>query len=400
MKTKLKRYRLADILSDHFRTYIYDPKKRLALEQKHFTAVNWIEACRSPKLGIGYYSCKNCEEGHHFVYRSCHHRFCPTCGISETNRWSEKMLSGLLRMKHHHIVMTLPKPLRMLSKKNGDIIHKELFKQSAAVLKSWFGSRHRLVPGIVSVLHTSGSDLKYHPHVHMIVSGGGRELNGESYHELEGDYLVPQYFLGKQLRYRMIKSLLELYRKGKLKSYDSHKDELSFELWLRSIKQKHWVVSIQDPLSDVNAIVRYVGRYTKRCCLSEYRIEHVGKDEVVISYNDYKNSERGSKPKQGLKSFSKTGFLDELLQHVPNKGFQMVRYYGLYAQMYRIPEEEKHNVVELKDVELQGDWTEYERYRKTMLRLKKQDPFECEYCGSLMKLTGIVIAGGEYIETG
>ena len=399
METKLKRYRVADILGNHLSTYLRDPKRKLNVTLNHLTAINWLVACRTPKLGIGHYSCKDCDK-HHYVYRSCHHRFCPTCGVAQTNRWSEKMLSGLLNMKHHHVVMTLPKPLRILSKKNGDIIHKELFKQSSEVLKSWFRVRHRLVPGIVSVLHTSGSDLKYHPHVHMILSGGGRELFGSDYHELEGDYLVPQYFLGKQLRDKMIASLTDLHKKGKLKSYESHKDHLSFVSWLRSIKHKHWVVNIQQPLKDVNAIVRYVGRYTKRCCLSEYKIEHVGKDEVVIRYNDYKNSIRGQKAKQAYKTFTKTEFMDALLQHVPSKGFQMVRYYGLYAQMYKIPESEKHQKQELEEVELKGEWSEYEVYRKTMLRLGKLDPFICELCGSIMKLRGIVVHGGEYLETG
>lgn len=400
MKTKQKRYRLADILSGHLPTYLRDSKRKLFVTQNHLTAINWLVACRTPKLGVGHYSCSNCKKGHHFVYRSCHHRFCPTCGISETNRWSRKMLSSLLKMKHHHVVMTLPKPLRILSKKNGDKIHKELFKQSAEELKSWFRTRHRLVPGIVSVLHTSGSDLKYHPHVHMILSGGGRELYGEGYHELEGDYLVPQYFLGKQLRGRMIKSLSDLHKKGELKSYESHDSHLKFINWLRSIKQKHWVVSVQEPLKNVNSIVRYVGRYTKRCCLSEYKIVEVSKEEVTIRFNDYKNSERGKAAKEGLRRFTKTAFLDELLQHVPSKGFQMVRYYGLYAQMYMIPEEEKHEQEELEEVELKGEWTEYERYRKTIKMLGKQDPFECEYCGSILKLSGIVIEGGEYKESG
>lgn len=160
------------------------------------------------------------------------------------------------------------------------------------------------------------------------------------------------------------------------------------------------MVSVQEPLKDVNSIVRYVGRYTKRCCLSEYKIVEVSKEEVVIRFNDYKNSERGKAPKEGLKRFTKTEFLDSLLQHVPSKGFQMVRYYGLYAQMYRIPEAEKHQQEELEEVELQGDWMEYERYRKTIIMLGRQDPFECDHCGSIMKLTGIVIEGGEYKETG
>ena len=400
MEIKTKQYRLSDILEGHLPTYLRDPKRKLFVTLKHLTAVNWLVACRTAKLGIGHYSCKKCEDSDHFIYRSCHHRFCPTCGVLETNRWSEKMLRNLLDMKHHHIVMTLPKPLRSLALKNEDLLHRVLFKQSSDVVKSWFAERHRLKPGIVSVLHTSGSDLKYHPHVHMIVSAGGRELFGESYRELEGDYLVPQYFFGNQLRQRMIKALSEKYKKGELKVHDRFKDHLSFMRWLRSIKHKHWVVNIQKPLDDVNTIVRYVGRYTKRFCLSEYKIEEVGKDVVRIRYNDYKNTKRGEKAVQGIRSFTKTEFMDELLQHVPSKGFQMVRYYGLYAQMWKIPENKKGAKPELGEVELEDEWTEYEGYRKAMLRLGEKDPFVCVHCGELMELKGVISKGGEYEESG
>ena len=400
MKTKQKKYRVRDILEGHFSTYLRDPKRKLYVTSKHLTAINWLVACRTSKLGIGHYGCDNCEDSHYYVYRSCGHRFCPTCGVLETNKWSEKMLSNLLNMKHHHVVMTLPKPLRSLSKKNGDLIHKELFKQSSEIIKSWFANRHRLKPGIVSVLHTSGSDLKYHPHVHMIVSGGGKDINSESYRELEGDYLVPQYFLGEQLRKRMIKGLTQLYKKGELKVPESQREGLKFQIWLRSIKGKHWVVNIQKPLKDVTSIVRYVGRYTKRCCLSEYKIEEVGKDVVKIRYNDYKNSKRGEPAKQGIRSFTKTEFMDELLQHVPNKGFQMVRYYGLYSQLWKIPENEKAEKQESEEVELKDDWGEFEGYRKAMIRLGEKDPFMCEHCGELMKLKGVIVREGEYIESG
>lgn len=400
MKTKQKKYRVRDILEGHLSTYLRDPKRKLYVTMKHLTAINWLVACRTAKLGIGHYSCGNCEDSHHYMYRSCQHRFCPSCGILETNKWADKMLSNLLDMKHHHVVMTLPKPLRALSKMNDDIIHNELFKQSSDIIKSWFGARHRLKPGIVSVLHTSGSDLKYHPHVHMIISGGGKELFGETYRELEGDYLVPQFFFGNQLRIRMIKALTQMHKKGELKIHEAHKGELKFQTWLRSIKAKHWVVNIQKPLKDVTSIVRYVGRYTKRCCLSEYKIEEVGKDIVRIRYNDYKNSKRGEKAIEAIRSFTKTQFLDELLQHVPTKGFQMVRYYGLYSQLWKIPDREKHSKQDKEEVELEGEWMEFEGYRKAMLSLGEKDPFICVHCGEVMKLKGIIVREGEYIESG
>lgn len=147
----------------------------------------------------------------------------------ETYRWSSDQLSRLLSMKHHHIVMTLPSSLRGLSKQNGDLLHNLLFRLSGEVVKKWFRLTHGLECGIVSVLHTSGSDLKYHPHVHMIVSGGGI-VEGEL-KELRGDYLCRQRSLANGLRRAFIKALQKLYLQGELSVYG--KDPYQFSSLVR-----------------------------------------------------------------------------------------------------------------------------------------------------------------------
>lgn len=319
------------------------------------------------------------------MYRSCKHRFCGSCGVQNTYQWAQKTLASLLNIKHHHVVMTLPAPLRHLSKLNKDLLHSLLFSTSADILKSWFEHKHQLLPGMVSVLHTAGSDLKYHPHVHIILTGGGKNLNTGQYQQLKTDYLCPQRFLGKQLKIKFELELIKLFKNGELIVPKRIKDLTDFKAFLFGIGKKHWIVSVQKPLEDLEQIVGYVGRYTKRCCLSEYKIESISNGKIKFWANDYKNTKRGQKPKQLLITLDCVQFLDRLLQHVPNKRYRMVRYYGLYSSFHlsKIPPQYRGQARQDKSLiqKVQTeDWGEYETYRKQQITSGKPDPLFCIKC--------------------
>ena len=162
--------------------------------------------------------------------------------------------------------------------------------------------------------------------------------------------------------------MLELYNEGNLKIYKKLKDGASFKRWMKKQKEKYWIVSIQDPLEKIEEIIGYIGRYTKRACLSEYKLLEIG-ETIRFCYNDYKNSKRGEKPLESEISMGYVEFLDKLLQHVPNKGYRMVRYYGLYNSHYlkKIPSEFKlEQKAPIKIEEPEGyDWGEYEALRKS-----------------------------------
>jgi hypothetical protein len=283
---------------------------------------------------------------------------------------------------HHHIVMTLPKYLRKLSKMNKDKIHDVLFRVSAKIIKDWFLENKNIQVGIVSVLHTAGSDLKYHPHIHMIVSRGGRKKGTSQFISIKGEYLCPQRELGKNLKSIMIKELCRLYREENLIIYKKLKTEVDLRKWLESGKEKHWIVSIQKPLDDINQIVGYVGRYTKRACMSEYKLKEITPN-IVFEFNDYKNTPRGQAPVKGIVSLNPVQFLDKLLQHVPNKNYKMVRYFGLYNSRNKndIPDNLKLPADKIK-IEFPDDydWGTFENLRKAFIRSGKEDPLFCSHC--------------------
>jgi len=304
--------------------------------------------------------------------------------VSDTYKWADQTLNNLLDIKHHHIVMTLPKPLRHICNLNQSLIYNLLFKLSSKTLQDWFLHKHNIIPGIVSVLHTAGSDLKHHPHVHMIVSAGGLDSLSLKHKKLKGYFLTRQRFLANKLREAFIDQLTRLHKNNKLilpaKWNDSN---FKFNLWLKDISDKQWIVSIQKPLNDLNQIVGYVGRYTKRACISEYKILSIDNDYISFKFNDYKNTTRGQAPLQSIRKLHFNKFFDLLLQHVPDKNFRMVRYYGCYASNYKkhLP---RHNIQSqnIDHIQIDHSWGEYEELRKKDIINGKPDPLNCPNCNA------------------
>lgn len=390
----IKKHTIKEIVEKFFVPYTKSSRRNLFLEDKHFHAINNIRKCRTKELGYTLYACEDCGEAH-YIYRSCGHRFCPTCGIINTNKWAAKTLANLLNIKHHHVVVTLPAWLRPIARRNNKLIYSMLFKASWLVIKNWFKYKYNIEPGVISVLHTAGSDLKYHPHIHMIVTGGGinhdNNNNNNDLQLLEGDYLFDHKWFRGRFRWEFQQLLIKAFDKNELK-LPYHLEKRPF--FLAFIKKNNkkdkygWIVSVQAPLQDASSIVKYVGRYTKRACLSEYKIQAIERDFISFNYNDYKNTPKGEKPKIATIKLHYAQFFDRLLLHVPDKGSRNVRYYGIYStsKMKHLPEKLKANRVnhlqnvnnqELELPSFEGDW---ESYRLEHFKIYGKDPLSCQYC--------------------
>ena len=326
--------RLAEILDTHWDEYVHTGGR--FIPPHVFKAANQITAYRTPKLGTDVYQCPQCGTTK-FVYHSCKNRFCPRCGQYETELWAATILRQLPPLKHHHVVFTLPAQLRLLAKANPERLYTLLFHTSAEVIKEWFAEKHHAIPGIIGVLQTAGSDLHYNPHLHTIVSGGG--LKAEQWFELASDYLVNEKYLAKKFRWWFLKELVAAYDQGRLQLHGELTALRERREFMRLVKKLHsvtWVVSVQPSLSNPEKIVRYVGRYTRRACLSEYRITDFTDGVITFECKDYAEAEEG---KLGIKTISLCypEFFDRLFQHVPLPGFRMVRYYGLYTHFKDLP---------------------------------------------------------------
>jgi len=160
------KYRLSDFFNAHWDKYVKKPTKPILSEQ--YKAVNAMRACRTEVLGVNYYACSKCGEITK-TYHSCKNRFCPNCSWKDTLKWAEKIEAKLLKIKHRHIIFSVPHALNSLIKNNKALIHNILLRTSADTFKDWFLSKYNIKTGAISVLHTFGEKKKWHSHVHSII---------------------------------------------------------------------------------------------------------------------------------------------------------------------------------------------------------------------------------------
>lgn len=338
-----KKYSLAEFFDLNWSKYLESPKQFILPEQ--FKAVNAICRCRTPYLGKDIYACKDCGEIKE-IYHSCKNRFCPTCSWSDTVKWGEKLKQDLLKVPHRHIVMTLPHSLNGILKRNRKLLYDALMRISANLMKEYLLKRYGVKAGIVSVLHTYGEQKNYHVHVHMIVSWGG----------IDKDNLNLRPVLSKNADYNRLKEdfrnlylaeLIKLNNTGKL--LHSFSGQVEFDYFLDELKKHKWIINLEPPMDIPEKVIRYIGRYSKRACLSEYKITKMEGEFITFRYKDYKDKDSKGKAKEKDLELHFSDFFPRLLQHVVMKNFRIVRYYGIYANRNRIPSDCKNGQVEKDD---------------------------------------------------
>jgi hypothetical protein len=232
--------------------------------------------------------------------------------------------------------MTLPHGLNGLIKRNRKELLHLLLRSSSDTIKDWMGHKHYLQPGIISVLHTFGETKEYHCHVHMIVSWGGIEKETGLLKEIKGDY-VKYKFLKQKFQTKYEDGLVDLYDKGILQhDFESRRDFLQF---IKKINAKRWILHLEPSMDVPTRVIRYIGRYSKRACISEYKITKMEGRTIAFKYKDNKRKDLYGKPIERVLELDYEDFFPRLLQHVPLKYYRIVRYYGLYSNKGRIPKE-------------------------------------------------------------
>lgn len=324
-----KKYRLSNFFDAHWDCYVKNPAEPIRPEQ--FKAVNAIRACRTEKLGVDIYACPGCG-GITEVYHSCKNRFCPTCSWQDTMKWAERVESDMFEIPHRHTVFTLPHELNPLVKRNGKLLLNMLIKASSATMTEWMEKKHGIKAGIISVLHTFGETKQAHYHTHMIVSWGGLDLKTEKLRTIQEDY-VNYDFLKNKFRCKFEDSLVERFDKGMLDhDFDGRR---SFMKFLKHINKHRWVAHLEPPVHTPVEVVRYIGRYSKRACLSEYKITNIEGEYLSFKHKNYKKTDESGKPAEEILRLHYKEFFPRLLQHVPHPYFRVVRYFGIYSNRLR-----------------------------------------------------------------
>jgi hypothetical protein len=293
-----------------------------------------IEACRTAALGGYVARCENAECAHTVIsYCSCRNRHCPKCQGSQALAWMEERKAELLEVPYFHIVFTLPAEIGAIAYQNKPVIYGLLFKAASDTMLTIAADPKHLGAkiGITAVLHTWGSAMTHHPHVHMIVTGGGICPDGSRWIASRPDYLVPVEVLSALFRGRMLGMLIDAHAAGRLEffgDYEHLADRRAFKAYLAPLWETDWFVYAKRPFAGPEQVLAYLSRYTHRVAISNSRLISADVSGVTFKYKDY----RVEGPDRYKTMTLETGeFIRRFLMHVLPKGFHRIRHYGLLA---------------------------------------------------------------------
>src|SRR5450759_349544 len=292
-----------------------------------------IKVCRTAALGYHVYQCTNDDCGHvKYQYHSCRDRHCPNCGAEKKQQWIEARMQELLPVKYYHVVFTLPHELNSLALGHRKPLFKLLFDASAATLLCFAKDPKYLgaIPGIISVLHTWGQQLSFHPHIHSIVSGGGiadgnvwKDARKNSYR-----FLFPVKAMQSVFRGKFLQSLKQMIAKGEVVLPEG----TEAKRLLNVLYQKDWIVYAKAPFGGPHAVIEYLGRYTHKVAISNHRIRSINDEDDTVTF-DYKDYADQNKQKQ--MTLSTHEFIRRFEQHILPQRFTKIRTYGYLSNRDR-----------------------------------------------------------------
>ena len=291
-----------------------------------------IEYCRTAALGGHVEACKDCGQWR-IAYNSCRNRHCPKCQGAAARTWLAEREADLLPVGYFHVVFTLPAELADIAFQNKALVYDLLFKAAAETMLTIAADPRHLGRsiGITAVLHTWGSAMTHHPHLHMIVPGGGIAPNGSRWISSQPAFLVPVRVLGKLFRRLFLTRLVALHDAGRLGFFGTlvHLAERgAFLRYLAPVRTKRWVVYAKAPFAGPEAVLAYLSRYTHRIAISNRRLIAFDETGVTLRYKDYR---RNGADRQQIMTLGTDEFIRRFLLHVLPRGFHRIRHYGLLA---------------------------------------------------------------------
>ena len=321
---------VADIFRSHGPAWRVANAGHVSLDQ--MKVMSAIERCRTAALGGHVLRCDDCAHTQ-IAYNSCRNRHCPKCQGAAARTWMEEREAELLPVGYFHVVYTLPAELRDVAYQNKRMIYHLLMKASAQTTLAIADDPKRLAAriGITAVLHTWGSALTHHPHVHMIVPGGGLSDDGGRWISSRSNFLVHVNVLARLFRGKFLAMLTKAHAERRLKFFNTHAeltDKRAFKRFLAPLRKIEWVVYCKDPFAGPEQVLRYLSRYTHRVAISNRRLVAADDNSVAFRWKDY----RVDGPDR-WKTMTLTAheFIRRFLMHVLPKGFHRIRHYGLFA---------------------------------------------------------------------
>jgi hypothetical protein len=321
---------VADIFRDHGAAWRSANAGHVSLDQ--LKVMSAIERCRTAALGGHVERCENC--AHTVIaYNSCRNRHCPKCQGAAAREWLAEREAELLPLPYFHVVFTLPAAIADIAYQNKAVIYDLLFKASSETLLTIAADPKHLGAriGILSVLHTWGSAMTHHPHVHMIVPGGGFSLDGKGWVSCRPNFFLPVRVLSRLFRRLFLEKLLTAHQAGELQFFNGHAalvDAQDFAAFLAPLHKSEWVVYSKRPFGGPKEVLRYLARYTHRVAISNRRLIACDDKGVTFKWKDYRIE---GPDRYKVMTLATHEFIRRFLIHVLPAGFHRIRYYGLLA---------------------------------------------------------------------
>jgi Putative transposase/Transposase zinc-binding domain len=323
---------VADIFRDHGAAWRDANRGHVSLDQ--LKVMSAIESCRTAALGGHVARCENDACAYTTIaYNSCRNRHCPKCQGAAAREWMAAREAELLPVTYFHIIFTLPTAIGDIAYHNKAVIYDLLFKASAETMLAIAADPKHLGAriGITSVLHSWGSAMTHHPHIHMIVPGGGLSIDGRRWIAGKSNFCLPVRVLSKLFRRLMLEKLMAAHAGGRLQFFAAHAplaDAKAFAAFLAPLRNKRWFVYAKRPFAGPKTVLAYLSRYTHRVAISNRRLIAVDAQSVTFKVKNY----RVEGPRRYTTMTLAIGeFIRRFLIHVLPKGFHRIRHYGLFA---------------------------------------------------------------------
>jgi rubrerythrin len=377
---------VADIFRRHGPTWRQAQHAHLSLSQ--LKVMSAIEQCRSAALGGHVLRCDACEEVA-IAYNSCRNRHCPKCQAGAARRWLEARQADLLPLDYYHVVFTLPAPISAIAYSNKAVLYDLLFEVAAETLRTIAADPKHLGAhiGLTLVLHTWGSALTHHPHVHGIVAGGGISADGERWVACRPGFFLSVRVLSRRFRRRFLEELDQAHRSGRLQffgEYAALAHAQAFAHWLAPLRKCEWVVYAKRPFAGPAAVLAYLSRYTHRVAISNQRLLALDEHGVTFRWKDYRAN---GKMRYKTMTLAVDEFMRRFLLHVLPTGFHRIRHYGLLANAAR----REHLARARELLHVVPSATESQAPQPVAANL--QPTFVCPHCGAAMIIIQIFARG-------
>ncbi len=346
-----------------------------------------IEACRTEALGGHVAGCTKCGH-HHIAYNSCKNRHCPKCQGPAARDWMAARAEDLLPVEYFHVVFTMPAEIGRIAYWNQKAVYGLLFRASAETVMTIAADPKRLGAkvGMTSVLHTWGSALTHHPHIHMIVPGGGLSPDGSRWVACKPGFLLHVRVLARLFRRLFLNGLLELYCAGQL-TFFGDLERLAqtdvFAKWLAPFRKTDWMVYAKPPFGGPEAVLSYLSRYTHRVAISNHRLVSADADTVAFRWKDYRIK---CGDRQKVMRLATPEFIRRFLIHVLPDGFHRIRHYGMLASSTR-----KTNITKIRVLLSSQAAEQTSESEPEIVPLTLREPCPC--CGGPMRIVEIFRRG-------